>query len=146
MDHYAYWQFLKICESSLLEVKGGTCRYIYEIQILIENQCDRRINCIRSDNGKEYVNRKFGDICRNMGIRQQSTVPYWQQQNGIAERMNRSITERARSMLSYINMGERGWAEAINTAVYLINGNLCSSSENTNNWSYFCHEAKYFTL
>ena len=54
-------------------------------------------------------------------IKREFTVPRTPQQNGVAERMNRTITERARSMRLHSGLPKSFWAEAVNTAVHLIN-------------------------
>lgn len=54
---------------------------------------------MRSDNGREYVNHSFRAFLKEKGIKHQTTVPYNPEQNGVAERTNRTIVERARSML-----------------------------------------------
>ncbi|KAG3103598.1 hypothetical protein PC121_g930 [Phytophthora cactorum] len=79
------------------------------------------MKCLRSDNGMEFVNNKVADIWQRNGIVHQRTVPYSPQQNGVAERMNRTIMEKARSMLHYKAMPMYWWAEAVNIAVYHIN-------------------------
>lgn len=55
------------------------------------------------------------------GIRYQTTNPYTPQQNGLAERMNRTIVEKARCMLFDAGLSKEFWAEAVNTSVYVIN-------------------------
>lgn len=47
--------------------------------------------------------------------------PYTPQQNGVAERLNRTILEKVRSLLSETGLGESFWAEASSTVVYIIN-------------------------
>ena len=64
------------------------------------------------------------------GIVHQATVPYSPQQNGMAERMNRTLTERARSMLNFMQVEKKWWAEAMNTAVYVTNRVTCASWPN----------------
>ncbi|KAE8957484.1 hypothetical protein PR002_g31158 [Phytophthora rubi] len=86
-----------------------------------EKQWDERLMCLRSDNGTEFVNKDVTRICTLNGIMHQRTVPYSPQQNGVAERMNRTIMENARSMLHYKSVPTEWWAEAVSTAVYLIN-------------------------
>lgn len=88
---------------------------------LIENQMGKKVRAIRSDNGKEYINKHFRLFCEDKGIIQQKTVPYTPQQNGIAERFNRTIVERFRSMLIDANLSKVFWAGAAITAVYLLN-------------------------
>lgn len=66
---------------------------------LVENQLDLRIKTVRSDNGTEYDNKNFIEFFAKHGIKHEKTTPYSPQQNGIAERMNRTIVEKARCML-----------------------------------------------
>ena len=101
-----------------------------DYKALMENQLDTKIKCIRTDNGGEYINKKFASLCRHAGIIHQTTVPYSPQQNGLAERMNRTLMERAKSMMAYKNVDKKWWAEAVNTAVYVTNRVLCSSWQN----------------
>ncbi|KAE8730942.1 Major allergen Pru ar 1 [Hibiscus syriacus] len=75
---------------------------------------------LRSDNGREYKNRRFRDFCANNGIKMETTV-MTPQQNGIVERMNKTLNERARSMRIHVKLPKFLWAEANNTAAYLIN-------------------------
>eukprot|EP00253_Pinus_taeda_P033605 PITA_33605 len=60
-------------------------------------------------------------FCKSHGIIQQFTVPHTPQQNGVAERKNRTLVECARSMLQGKGLSNSFWAEAINTAIYLKN-------------------------
>lgn len=80
-----------------------------------------RIARLRSDNGGEYINANFIKYCEDAGIVMEPTVPYTPQQNGVAERMNRTIMERARSMLDDAGFKRSMWSEAVLTAVHLIN-------------------------
>ncbi|RMX68269.1 hypothetical protein DD238_005998 [Peronospora effusa] len=61
------------------------------------------------------------ESCQRNGIVHQKTVPYSPQQNGVAERVNRMIMEKARSMMHYKGVSTSWWTEAISTAVYLTN-------------------------
>ncbi|KAE8953466.1 hypothetical protein PF011_g32402 [Phytophthora fragariae] len=62
----------------------------------MENATGRMIKRIRSDNGGEYTGRLLKEYLSKQGIRHEKTVPYTPQQNGLAERMNRSLVEMAR--------------------------------------------------
>jgi len=64
---------------------------------------------------------KFDQFCKNEGIVRHRTVRYTPQQNGVAERMNMTLLERARCMLSNIGLSKCFWAEAVNTVCYLVN-------------------------
>ena len=86
-----------------------------------EGELGLKITKFRSDGGGEYVSKRFFEFCRSRGIENQMTTPYTPQQNGVAERMNRTLMEMARSMLYHANLPQELWAEAVSTAAYLRN-------------------------
>ena len=88
---------------------------------LVENETGLKLKCLRSDNGGEYCSNEFNDYCSKNGIRRQKTVPGTPQQNGVSERMNRTIMERARSMRLHAGLPLSFWAKVVSTTVYLIN-------------------------
>ncbi|MBE2321325.1 DDE-type integrase/transposase/recombinase, partial [Solirubrobacter sp. CPCC 204708] len=88
---------------------------------LVETETGLKLKCLRSDNGGEYIDGGFKEFCAANGIRFQKTIPGTPQQNGVAERMNRTLNERARSMRLNSGLPECFWADAVNTAAYLIN-------------------------
>lgn len=94
---------------------------------LIENQTDRRIKVLRTDNGTEYVNKRMTDFLREKGIAHQLTCPYSPQQNGIAERMNRTLIEKAKCMIKQAGMPNTFWGESIKMAEFIVNHTPCSS-------------------
>ena len=69
----------------------------------------------------EYVSHDFTQFCADREILHQFTNPYTPQQNGISERLNRTLIESAKSMLYHVKMPLNFWAKAVNTAVYLHN-------------------------
>ena len=79
------------------------------------------VKSLKIDNGGEYHSQEFKEFCVEKGIRMIRTIPGSPEQNGIAERMNRTLNERARSMRLRAGLPKTFWAEAINTAAYLIN-------------------------
>ena len=87
----------------------------------VENQTGRKIKCLRSDNGTEYTDIKFKELCEQHGIKRHFTVRKTPQQNGVAERMNRTIAERARCLRLNAGLAKNFWAEAVNMACFLIN-------------------------
>ena len=87
---------------------------------MIERQTERKVKILRTDNGMEFCSKQFKNYCKSEGIVRHYTVPYTPQQNGVAERMNRTIISRARCMLSNAGLHKRFWAEAASTACYLI--------------------------
>ena len=87
----------------------------------METQTGRRIKCFRTDNGGEYKSDPFAKICEDEGILRHFTVRSTPQQNGVAERMNRTLLEKVRCMLSNAGLGREFWAEAVTYASHLIN-------------------------
>ncbi|KAF1336396.1 Integrase catalytic core protein, partial [Globisporangium splendens] len=104
-----------------LKRKSEVADKFSEFKAMAENQWGQRIKCVRSDNGSEFVNKRFNLICSASGIVHQLSTPYSPQQNGLAERMNRTIMEMARSMMQYKCIEHKWWGEACNTAIYIIN-------------------------
>eukprot|EP00253_Pinus_taeda_P019884 PITA_19884 len=92
-----------------------------EFKALVENQTEKKIKVLRTNNGGEFCNKEFEEFCKKCGIAWQKTTPYTPQQNGVAERMNKTLMERARSMLSGVGLGQEFWAEAVDTTCYLVN-------------------------
>jgi hypothetical protein len=64
------------------------------------------------------------------GMQMECTVPYTPKQNGIAERLNRTIVDKARCMLLSSNLPKSFWTEAVTTATFLINGSPTVALEN----------------
>ena len=96
---------------------------------MIEKQTGKFIRILRSDQGGEFKKGVFTKYCNEHGIQQQFTTPYTPQQNGVAERKNRTLVECARSMLKGKNLTNGFWAEAVNIAVYLKNRSPTKSLE-----------------
>ncbi|KAH9669834.1 Integrase catalytic domain-containing protein [Citrus sinensis] len=88
---------------------------------LIENQTERRVKRLRIDNGLEYCCNDFDKLCIKKGIARHKTVRHTPQQNGLAERMNRTLVEKVRCMLFNENLSKHLWAEAVTTTAYLVN-------------------------
>lgn len=88
---------------------------------LVENQSGKNLKVLRTDNSLEYCNKTFDKFCKGKGILRQKTCPYTPQQNGVAERLNCTILEKVRSLLSETGLSESFWAEASSNVVYMIN-------------------------
>ena len=88
---------------------------------MIEIQTGRKIKKLRSDNGGEYRSDPFFDVCSEEGIVRHFTIRGTPQQNGVAERMNRTLVDKVRCMLCNAGLSKAFWAEAINYATHLIN-------------------------
>ncbi|KAH9649201.1 Integrase catalytic domain-containing protein [Citrus sinensis] len=87
----------------------------------LQNEKGRDIICIRSDHRGEFENHAFENFCNNLSIEHQFSSPRTPQQNGVVERKNRSIQEMARTMLNENALPKYFWAEAVNTACYVLN-------------------------
>ena len=88
---------------------------------MVENQTERKIKVLRSDNGTEYRNDQFLIFCKKEGISRHFTVRDTPRQNGVAERMNRTLLEKVRCILSNAGLGKQFWVEAVMYASHLIN-------------------------
>lgn len=111
-----------------LHSKSDVFDKFIELKNLVERQLERKIKNVRTDNGTEYVNKKFEEYFKLNGIQHQLTAPYTPEQNGVAERMNRTIIEKARCLLYDANLPKNYWAEAVNMSVYLINRSVNTNS------------------
>ena len=105
----------------ILKIEEQAFQKFKEWKMMVEVQTGRKVKKLRTDNGWEFVKSEFEDYCKMHDILRHKTVAYTPQQNGLAERMKKSILERVRCMLSYAKLPKSFWGEAINTAVYLIN-------------------------
>lgn len=111
--NYRYVYFIKHKSDVLEKFK--------EFDNMIKNRFGHSIKILRVDNGREYTNHQMKYYLRSRGITMQNSAPYTPEQNGKAERENRTIIESARSMLQARNLPVKLWAEAVNTAVYILN-------------------------
>ncbi|GKB23352.1 ribonuclease H-like domain-containing protein [Tanacetum coccineum] len=82
---------------------------------------DYKVKAIRSDNGTEFKNSVMNQFCEMKGIKREFSVARTPQQNGVAERRNRTLIEAARTMLVDSKLPTTFWAEAVNTACYVLN-------------------------
>jgi transposase InsO family protein len=84
-------------------------------------QSRMKIKVLRTDNVGECVNHEIHNIFHEAGIQLQHTVPYTPQQNGFAERKNRSLKDMTSCMLHTKSLPQRLWSEALNCATYIQN-------------------------
>ena len=96
----------------------------------VERQLERKVKIIRSDRGGEYYGKynesgqnpgPFAKFLEKHGICAQYTMPRTPEQNGVAERRNRTLMEMVRSMLSHSSLPISLWMYALKTAMYLLN-------------------------
>ena len=79
------------------------------------------IKAIRSDRGGEYLSNAFIDHLRENGILSQLTATGAPQENGVAERRNRTLLDMTRSMMSYLELPLFLWGFALETTLYILN-------------------------
>uniref|UniRef100_A0A8D8QIU2 Copia protein n=1 Tax=Cacopsylla melanoneura TaxID=428564 RepID=A0A8D8QIU2_9HEMI len=94
-----------------------------------ESQFNLKISRLRCDNGGEYKSNHFTHFCMEKGIKLEFTMPYTPEQNGVSERFNRTIVEKARAMLLEAKCGKELWGEACMAACYVINRIPTSATE-----------------
>ncbi|PKA46730.1 Retrovirus-related Pol polyprotein from transposon TNT 1-94 [Apostasia shenzhenica] len=108
------WVFFLVHKSDALD------KFI-EFRAFAEKECGYPIKVLRTDRGGEFLSHDFNLYCKKYGIRRQLTVRKTPEQNGIAERKNRTVVEMARCMLHEKSLSNKFWAEAVATSVYLLN-------------------------
>jgi len=104
-----------------LKKKDEVFKWFRSLKALVKNQTGKKIKILRTDNGTEYESNEFNDYCREVGIKKETTTIYTPEQNGDAERKNRTTIEATRAMLHDQALTKFLWGEAANTAVYVQN-------------------------
>jgi transposase InsO family protein len=92
-----------------------------ELRALVENQSGKRIKVLWSNNGGEYTSGGFVDFCSEAVIKREFTGPYNPQQNGVAERKNRTIISAVKAIINDQGFLMFLWAETCSTTVYVQN-------------------------
>ncbi|WVZ10601.1 hypothetical protein V8G54_015131 [Vigna mungo] len=111
----------RMCWLYFMKFKYEVADIFWKFKTLVENQSKCKMQMIKSDNGTEYTSKKFNKFYEDTGVEHQLTTPYSPQQNGTAERKNQTIMEMARCLLHDKVLPKKFWAEAVNTAVFLLN-------------------------
>lgn len=88
---------------------------------LVEKETGSCIKCLRTDRGGEFTSQEFNQFCKENGIKRQLTAAYTPQQNGVAERKNRTVMNMVRSLLSDKKIPKNFWPEAVNWVVHILN-------------------------
>jgi hypothetical protein len=105
----------------LLKTKDEVFNKFQEFKAEIENLRNKKIKILRTDNGGEYTSKEFVAFCKLAGIRRELTVPHNPQQNGVAERKNKSIEETVKALLNDQGLSMFLWGEATMTTIYVQN-------------------------
>ena len=110
--------YSRYCYVYLLHSKDEVLEKFKIYKNEVELKCDTKIKCLRTDRGGEYYDPRY---FQSTGIVHQVTAPYTPQQNGIAERKNRTLMDMVNSMMSYSGLSSGYWGEALLTACYILN-------------------------
>ena len=113
--------YTRCCGVHLMRHKTEVLEKFIEFEASVTNGAGKAIGTLRTDNGGEYLSTELQNYLKEKGIRHELTVPHSPQQNGVAERMNRTLVESARSMIAHAALSDIFWAEAVSTATYVRN-------------------------
>ena len=101
--------------------KSKTLNSFKAFKTMVEKETRLFVKCFRTDRGGEFNSNELNDFCKQSGIKRQLTTAYTPQQNGVAERKNRTMMNMVRSMLSDKNIPKTFWPEAVNWTIYVLN-------------------------
>ncbi|UYV69363.1 hypothetical protein LAZ67_6003328 [Cordylochernes scorpioides] len=104
-----------------LKNKDETLGKFEEFKARVENELNLKIKDVRTDNGTEFTNHRFKNFLIKNGIHHQLSTTYSPQSNGVAEKVNRTLFETARTLLCDSGLPMAFWAEAVATASYVKN-------------------------
>ncbi|GJT78692.1 putative ribonuclease H-like domain-containing protein [Tanacetum coccineum] len=104
-----------------LVYKDETYDILHDLIVGLENKLRRKVKTIRCDHGTEFKNKLMNEFCAKKGIQREYSIARTPQQNGVAERKNRTLIEAARTMLADSLLPIQFWAEAVHTACYVLN-------------------------
>jgi transposase InsO family protein len=105
----------------LMKHKDEAFEKFKSFKALVENESGHKIKCLRSDRGGEFTSNEFFDFCEEHGIRREFSTARTPQQNGVVERMNRTVQQMARAMLDESGTPATFWGEAAHAAVVILN-------------------------
>ncbi|GAQ83662.1 putative retrotransposon protein [Klebsormidium nitens] len=123
--------FIRCGVVQLLQNKEQARRALEAYVNLVENQLGLKVKRIQSDRGGEYWNGEVKEFCAKTGIFHQKTNAYSSQENGVAEKLNRTLMDKVRPMLSESGLELKWWGEAILTANYVRNRTLTKKTGKT---------------
>ena len=122
--------FSRYSEVLCIRFKSDVPEALMECLKRWERQTDQKVRTLRTDGGTEYAG-ELKEMMKEAGIEHQRTVRYTPQQNGRAERLNRTLLDKARCMLFEAKAPATLWAEALTTANLLRNVTAVSTDDKT---------------
>src|SRR6266568_4582288 len=141
---YRYWvtfinDFSHFKVVYLLKRKSETFAAFKQFKAWSENLTGAKLGTLRDDKGGEYMSGEFEAFCTEHGIQRQHTVRNRPQQNGVAERANRTMEEGVVSMLYESGMPTAFWGEALATFIHTSNKLTTSAlPEATPHEAFYC--------
>jgi transposase InsO family protein len=114
-----------------LKKKSDAFKAIQDVFATFETQTGKKIKAARTDNGGEYIKTELEDYFKSKGINHQTTVPNTPEQNGKAERLNRTLLEKTRAMLIDAGLPNDLWGEAVINANFTRNRSPVSKKDKT---------------
>lgn len=104
-----------------IKLKSDVFEKFKEFVAMSEARHGTKIAKLKADNGGEYISNEFKGFCREKGIELDYTVPHNPEMNSVAERLNRTLVEKARTMLTASGLDQKFWSEAVLAANYVKN-------------------------
>ncbi|GFW22180.1 retrovirus-related Pol polyprotein from transposon TNT 1-94 [Trichonephila clavipes] len=108
--------------------KSDTYDILAKFIIRAERQLDLKVKAVRTDFGGEFIASILSDFFVERGIKHEKTNIYMPQQNGASERLNRTVIDGARTVLSESGLDKSFWPEAVLYFVHVWN-RLCHSGQ-----------------
>lgn len=119
--------YSRCCAVYFLKRKSEVLKKFKEFKAIVTDECDQSIATPRTDNGGEYLSREFQGYLKLKGIRHELTIAHTPEQNGVSERMNRTLMESAIAMIVHAGLSKEYWAKAVATAAYMRNRTATSA-------------------
>ncbi|GBE88792.1 Retrovirus-related Pol polyprotein from transposon TNT 1-94 [Sparassis crispa] len=107
--------------ANLMKTKDEALSHFKAFVERAEVETGQHANILRTDGGGEYESKEFEAYLKEKGIHHEKTNAYTPQENGVSERMNRTIEEMARSMLNDAGLPNTYWGDAVLHAVHILN-------------------------
>jgi hypothetical protein len=104
-----------------LSEKSQQLKEFKAYQMTFEHRRGIKIKGLRTDGVNEYTNRESQDYLKEHGIRSERSSPQTPQQNGQAERLNKTIIEMARCLMITVGLGHEYWQYAATIANFIRN-------------------------
>lgn len=114
-------EYSSYCQIIPIHQKSAITQELINVIAGWERQCNANVNVVWTDRGTEFLNKKLHGYCAENGIHTEMSEAYTPQGNGTVERMNRTIKEKARTLLLGVNADDCLWNEAVKTAAHLHN-------------------------